>query len=202
VSGNGNGNGGSNARHITIPIAAAIAALLLGIGGTVFYFGGTLRQVDINTAAIARLDPVGNSLLAMKTEFDNQRKSYDQLAMDVRGLPASDSESRAHIAALRSQVSGMQLELDAIKRDFRPREYWERVAADMNALKIQISELVVVRDRAIPEWNLMIQRIASLEAHFNDLAARAQIVSGEIRDELNFYRNSAARRLELQQQVK
>ncbi len=187
---------GDSVHQITIPIAVGVLALLLGVGGTVFYFGGSLRQIDINTANIARLDPVGNSLLAMKTEFDNQRRAYDQLAAEMRSLPAADNDLRVTQAALKTQVAGIQLEINEIRRDFRPREYWEGTAAGLAMLKLQVGELLGVRDRAIPEWNALLQRVSSLEAHFNDAMARVNLLSSDVRDELNFWRSTAARRVD------
>ncbi len=189
-------NGNGNIRQVSVPIAVGVMALLLGVGGTVFYFGGSLRQIDVNTANIARLDPVGNSLLAMKTEFENQKRAYDQLAEDVRKLPIADSDFRARQAEMRAQVAGLQMEIAAIQREFRPREYWETRSAEISAIKLQVGELATVRDHGIQEWNQLIQRVASLEAHHNDLMARMQLLAGDVRDELNFYRNTAARRIE------
>ena len=189
-------NGGSTARQISIPIVVGAAAFLLGAAAPVFYFGGSQRQIDINTANIARLDPVGNSLLAMKTEFDNQKRVYDQLAADMRGLPVADGDFRVAQAALKTQVAGIQAEVDSIKRDFRPREYWEGTAASVAMLKLQVGELIGVRDRAIPEWNTLLQRVASLEAHSNDLVTRVNLLSNDVRDELNFWRSTAARRVD------
>lgn len=166
-------NGGSiAASRISIPIAVGVSALLLGVGGTVFYSGGSLHQVEINAANIARLEE------------------------DVRKLPAVDSDFRAAHSSLVAQVSGMRLEIDAIRRELRPREFWERESAEIGSLRLQVAELVLVRDRGIQEWNALLQRVASLEAHFNDLAARAQVSANDVREELKFYRDTAARRLE------
>lgn len=164
-------NDGSVA-HISIPIAVGVIALLLGVGGTVFYFGGSLRQIDVNSANLSRLSD------------------------DVRKLPAADSDFRAEQAALRTLVLAMQTEVNTIRLEFRPREYWERSAGDIASLKLQLGELIVIRDRAVPEWSAVMQRIASLEAHFNDLTTRTNQFSSDVRDELTFYRNTAARRLE------
>ena len=42
------------------------------------------------------------------------------------------------LQALKLQVQVIQTELDSIKKEFRPREYWERNAAEIATLKNKI----------------------------------------------------------------
>lgn len=57
----------------------------------------------------------------------------------------SINEIRDHgtgiLQALKLQVQVIQAELDSIKKEFRPREYWERNAADIATLKNKIEYL-------------------------------------------------------------
>ena len=136
-------------QQITIPVAVGAIALLIGIGGTVFYFGGSLRQVDVNSANIARL-----------TE-------------EISKLPVADSGFREAHATLRARVDALSSEVDLVKRDLRPREFWEHTSSELGVVRAQVDGLVQFRDGGVREWTNLLQRVSALEAHYTDLAARS-----------------------------
>ena len=96
-------------------MAAAFSLLSAagGFSGAMAYVGGTLRQIEVNTAAITEIRDHGTGLLQ----------------------------------SLTLQVRIIQAEVDAIKKDFRPREFWENNAAQLATLHNRVSELERSRTR-------------------------------------------------------
>jgi hypothetical protein len=130
AQGNGNGSNGNGRSSTSLSIIIGVVGLVLGVGGSVVFIGGSLRQLEVNSQRIERLEKEGSPLAqSMKLELDLQARSIDDLRATDKTI-----------------ISGAAL-----------------VSTEIPALKAQIAELMLARERTFGVLSSAVQSIAAMQ---------------------------------------
>lgn len=143
----------------------ASIGLVVGIGGSIIYFGGALRQIDINTAVLHDLIEKGSpQVQTLKLQFDDIRSRLKQSEDDLRSLPSADTRMQADIGAIKNEMT----DLEAVRTEGVRQwaEMIQRIASLEAQLKIEQDLRTRLRDD-VSEHNrsdiqLMRERIKEL----------------------------------------
>ena len=143
---------------------------------------GALRQVEINSARLAQLESTGSPGLAtLKETLSNTLLRLTHIETQYSGLPEADATNRRDIATLQTRIMELKNSIDAINKDLRPREFWEKLAASVSTLDQQVKDLTGTRDQGVVQWGQLVSRVAASEVR---IKANEDNI-GFLRDRLN-----------------
>ena len=77
------------------------------------------------------------------------------------------------VKALHTRIDDLALRLNDLHAEFRSRDFWEQLATDIATLKANSTMLMASRERNAD----VRERIAALEAHYNDLMTLSRAFS-------------------------